>query len=188
MNTHESDAAWYLSELMTILTNMAKTISFEAVVLICIIFAIYQYIGDREKQYKAKVASQQRKYIRDIVLHLPSNIYESAFELDRVDAEQQEQILRLMRAYFDIAYDCNMLYKNKQLSKKDWLAIKTDLEYALTKPAFQDAWYTLNQTRGYQAKFANFIRKFIEKTNKKLKVEPVQTTAMLDVDVDEIKY
>ena len=188
MNTVDNTSDWYISEFITVLNQVSKIISFESIALIFIIVAIYQYIRDREAQHKTHIAIEHKKRFEQVFVNLPSNIYESSFEIETLDIAEKEAILRYMRTFFDLNYEASMLYKKKQIEKKEWSEIKTELEYALTKPAFQDAWFKLNQTRGYQNKFANLIRKIIDKSNKKQKVDPVQATPMLNIEHNDNKY
>ncbi len=85
------------------------------------------------KQLKLNFFANYTKRYQEIMLHLPFSIYNEDFNFNDLKADEKEQILKYMRAYFDLCSEEYHLWKNGNINKDVWEEWKSGIDFAFSK-------------------------------------------------------
>lgn len=137
------------------------------VALVSSFFSIWiQDRGVRKQLLVANISEYTKRY-QEIILNLPKNVIFDDFNLESLDVEEQDKILRYMWIYFDLCYEEFSIYKDlKLINKTLWRRWKSGMASSFNKPAFQQSWYLISNNTTYPQPFVNFINSL----NKKSKI------------------
>ena len=62
-----------------------------------------------------------------------------------------------MRAYFDLCSEEYYLYKKNDIDKNTWKEWESGIKFALSKPAFQQAWKKISNDTKFYSEFNKFV-------------------------------
>lgn len=94
---------------------------------------------------------------QQIIMQLPEYVYQ-----DHPIAEDAcQQILPIMRAYYDLCSEEYFLYEQKYLSKKVWKEWRSGMEYIFQRPVFKQCWEKMDLQDTSYSNFREFVRKEI---------------------------
>lgn len=127
--------------------------------------ALYVAVNNFKKQLQLQFFSDYTKRYQEITLNLPERINESDFNIPTLDQPVRERTLRYMRAYFDLCSEEYFLWRGKNISNNTWNEWKSGILFALSKPAFKQAWEIIKLDTVHYNDFANFIK---SNTSKKM--------------------
>lgn len=132
--------------------------------LIASLFSIWiQDRGVRKQLLVANVSEYTKRY-QEIILNLPKSVIFDDFNLESLDGEEQDKILRYMWIYFDLCYEEFSIYYDLRLINKIlWRRWKSGMASSFDRPAFQQSWYLISNNTSYPQPFVNFINSLIKK-------------------------
>ena len=134
------------------------------VVLITLFFTIRNF----SKQLKLNFFSEYTKRYQEIILNLPSNIYEDNFDFEKLSQKKKEKTIKFMRSYFDLCSEEFFLWKNKNIDKDVWKEWESGIEYSLSKRAFKEGWNNyINISTIYYKDFTEFITEILKNIENK---------------------
>jgi len=93
-----------------------------------------------------QVFTEYTRRYQEIMLPIPTAVFSSDFDLDRLDLADREAVLRALRAYFDMCSEELHLERGKKLDQKVWKYWQEGILDLLKFPAFRQAW-------GYMVRF-----------------------------------
>ncbi len=114
------------------------------------------------KQLQLNFFSDYTKRYQQIILGFPEGINDKNFRISEQPADQRAHTLRHMRAYFDLCSEEYYLKIQGHIDKDMWKEWESGIRFALSKPAFQEAWHTLHQDTTYYKEFAGFVAAAIQ--------------------------
>ena len=76
--------------------------------------------------------------------------------------KEKEDILRWLRAYFDMCSEEYYLHDNELVDEKVWNLWEAGIVDSLKKPAFVKAWGLIQSNKYFHHKFATYIEKIID--------------------------
>ena len=120
-------------------------------------FALWWQIRSLRKQLLVQTFSDYTKRYQDIILKFPEDINEPDFNMEA--KENKDEIMRAMRAYFDLSWEEYYLYDIKLLDKKLWKTWKEGMEFAFSKKAFRQAWVKIKNDTQYVKEFVDLVEK-----------------------------
>lgn len=116
---------------------------------------IYLQLRALSQQVKLQHYSDYTKRYQEIALKFPEEVNRKDFSL--VGREDYDKTMRYMRAYFDLCFE-EWDLNNKQLIEPTfWSVWKGGMAFALTKPAFQQAWSIIRRDSSFGAEFEAFV-------------------------------
>ncbi|HIK07018.1 MAG TPA: hypothetical protein IGS40_20395 [Trichormus sp. M33_DOE_039] len=132
--------------------------------LIASLFSIWiQDRGVRKQLLVANVSEYTKRY-QEIILNLPKSVIFDDFNLESLDGEERDKILRYMWIYFDLCYEEFSIYYDLRLINKTlWRRWKSGMASSFDRPAFQQSWYLISNNTSYPQPFVNFINSLIKK-------------------------
>jgi len=100
------------------------------------------------KQLALQTYSDYTKRYQEIILHFPEEINQDDFDLSsRTD---RPKVMRYMRAYFDLCFEEYDLSERKLIPTQIWQSWLGGIEFALSKPAFRQAWDQIKADTQYR--------------------------------------
>ncbi len=120
------------------------------------IFALLWQIWTSNKQSKMQTYLVYTQRYHDIAVNFPIGVESATFHLPQ-DEKEKENILRWLRAYFDLCSEQYYLNEKKLIDNKVWILWKGGMQDSLQKPAFQQAWKEIQTNNYYNKVFANYI-------------------------------
>jgi hypothetical protein len=107
-----------------------------------------------KKQLTAHLYAEYTKRYQHIILEFPENI--NTADLPVEDSDEYRDVMRQMRAYFDLCYEERALHKRGYIDKTTWNDWRQGMKAAVGKPAFQQAWQRISKDQQYP-EFREFI-------------------------------
>jgi gamma-glutamylcyclotransferase len=129
-------------------------------VLISLI-ALWKQMRKLSDQLMIQQFSYYTKRYQDIILNFPENINEKNIILS--SRSDYNQIMRYMRAYFDMCYEQWFLNTHKLLDEKIWGDWKLGMGSAFSKTAFRQAWRVIKEDSNFGYGFEQFVGGFFSK-------------------------
>lgn len=127
-----------------------------AAMIIAILALVWQ-IHQSNKQSKMNFFSIYTQRYQDIVINLPIGLESKEFSLDSFSDEKKEEILRWIRAYYDLCSEEYHLNKDGLISNKIWKLWNAGMRDSLKKPAFIEAWNLIQINDYYDSDFADYV-------------------------------
>ena len=124
---------------------------------------VYLQLRTLSQQIKLQHFSDYTKRYQEIILHFPEDINESNFVL--AGREDYNQTMRYMRAYFDLSYEEWELSQKKLIAPAFWGTWKSGIEFALSKPAFQQGWQVIRRDTRYGPEFEDFVDRCVNRAS-----------------------
>ena len=121
--------------------------------LIALIFTVRSFIA----QQKLSVFIEYTKRYSDINHTFPVDISSDTFVLN--DHKDKENILKNMRAYFELCSEEYYLKNEKGLINSSWEGWTKGMLLKFEKPAFKDAWEILKTEEIQYIPFVEFIER-----------------------------
>lgn len=144
---------------------MEHLISPIATIAAILVAALALWIG--MKQFKEQVRlnffTDYTKRYQEIMINLPHDIGDPDFDIHALDPEQREQILRYMRAYFDLCSEEYHQYQKKRIDQDTWNEWEEGIKYSFSKRAFRDGWEELTFNSKYYGDFVSLAEKVQDK-------------------------
>jgi len=117
--------------------------------------ALWVQIRALRKQLVLQTYSDYTKRYQEIILHFPEDINQSDFDLSSRD--DRSDVMRYMRAYYDLCYEEHDLSKRRLIDKQIWLSWLGGMQFALSKPAFRQAWEQIKTDTQYAEDFCLLV-------------------------------
>lgn len=118
-----------------------------------LIVAIHHF----KKQLNLNFFSDYTKRYQEIILNFPEGINREDFKISEQAEDVRDRTLRYMRAYFDLCSEEYFLSRKGNIDKETWDEWETGIKFAFSKPAFREAWRTLNLDTIYYGKFSEYV-------------------------------
>lgn len=115
------------------------------------------------QQLRLNFFAEYTKRYQEIILNFPEKINELTFKISELSPEIQDHTLRYMRAYFDLCSEQYYLWRKGHLDEDVWEEWESGIKFALSKPAFQEAWRTLDVDTIYYGDFSKFVSELIKR-------------------------
>lgn len=123
--------------------------------------ALVVTIRQFKKQLHLNFFSDYTKRYQEIILNLPLGVDGDGFKISDQPEDVRDKTLRYMRAYFDLCSEEYFLWRNGDLDKKTWKEWEAGIMLAFSKPAFKEAWETLNLDTIYYSQFSDYVSEII---------------------------
>lgn len=107
------------------------------------IIALLWQMHSLRKQLVLQTFSDYTKRYQEIILHFPEEINRADFDLSSRD--DKSNVMRHMRAHYDLCFEEYDLSKRKLIDKCTWNGWREGMEFAFSKPAFQQAWQQIKK-------------------------------------------
>lgn len=143
--------------------NPAEYISLGAVFVAVLALAWQVHLSNNLSKMQTFLTYTQR--YQDIVINLPIGVESERFSIEGMEDKEREQILRWLRAYFDLCSEEYYLKNNKLVDEKVWQLWEAGMTDSLRKPAFMEAWTAVQSNNYYHRDFANYINNIISQYN-----------------------
>lgn len=130
--------------------------------------ALWFTISSFKKQLQLNFFSDYTKRYQEIILNFPDSIHDKDFNLNELDELNRDRTIRYMRAYFDLCSEEYYLKTQGHIDIDTWQEWEAGIKFALSKPAFQQAWKSLNLDSIYYGSFSNYLSKLLENEKKQL--------------------
>ncbi|MDQ6988293.1 MAG: hypothetical protein Q9M19_00300 [Mariprofundaceae bacterium] len=124
--------------------------------LIAIIGLIIQSCSLKKQLYLQNFIAYTQRY-QEIILHFPEHINESNFCLSSLKQDEKQNLMRYMRAYFDLCFEEFTLHKKGFMHQDLWLIWDEGIKSALSKPAFQQTLQHIQGGTAYPHGFRQWI-------------------------------
>lgn len=125
------------------------------------ILALWKQMRKLSDQLMIQQFSDYTKRYQEIILHFPEDINENSFVLsNRMD---YDQVMRYMRAYFDMCYEQWFLNTRTLLDEKMWADWKLGMGSAFSKPALRQAWRIIKEDSNFGIGFEGFVNGLLGK-------------------------
>ena len=125
-----------------------------AVIAICAL-SWQVYANSRQSRMQTFLSYTQR--YQEILITLPIGVESVDFILEEKEEKEREQILRWLRAYFDLCSEEFYLNNNRLVNKEVWNLWQMGMADSLKKPAFIYAWKKIQSNNYYHPEFAAYI-------------------------------
>lgn len=119
------------------------------------VVALWWQMRALRRQLVLQTYSDYTKRYQEIILHFPEEINQSDFSLSSRD--DRSSIMRCMRAYYDLCYEEHDLSKRKLIDKQIWQSWFGGMQFALSKPAFRQAWEQIKTDTQYAEDFCLLV-------------------------------
>ncbi|MDD7528456.1 MAG: hypothetical protein PUK04_03180 [Bacteroidales bacterium] len=106
------------------------------------------------RQQRLEFFARYTERYQQIIVRLPECVYNDQPVADDV----LQQILPIMRAYYDLCSEEYFLYQQKYLSKKVWHEWQAGMVDAFRRPVFRQCWDRIDQQGDCYHDFGLFIR------------------------------
>jgi len=121
------------------------------------LFSLRDASRNFKKQLKLQFFADYTKRYQDIMLNLPSIAYDESANIEDLPEEDRENLLKYMRAYFDLCSEQYYLNKVGHLEEEIWSEWSAGIKYLFGKQIFHQAWQKINQQKGYYPEFSQWI-------------------------------
>lgn len=139
-------------------------ISVSVLTLIVTTTALVITIRQFRKQLQLNFFADYTKRYQEIILNFPERVNEDGFIISDQPPEVRDRTLRYMRAYFDLCSEEYYLWRKGNLDNDTWKEWETGIKFAFSKPAFKEAWSTLQLDTIYYGEFSKFVTEAITKS------------------------
>lgn len=109
------------------------------------------------RQLQLNFFSEYTRRYQEIMLNFPGGINREDFELESLDVQSKDKVLRYMRAYFDLCSEEFFLKKNGHIGDRTWEEWKAGMEFSFSKTAFKSSWKLLLEDTIYYGEFCRFV-------------------------------
>jgi hypothetical protein len=106
------------------------------------------------------------KRYQEIVLSFPESINEASFLLENLPRDERDKTMRHMRAYFDLCFEEWDLKNKKLVDQKFWDLWKGGMEFAFSKPSFQQAWKIIETDSRFGPEFEAFVGNAMKRSSR----------------------
>lgn len=142
--------------------NTADIIQFSLLVatILGLVFSIWsntRQFNDLKNQIRLQVFADYTKRYQEIKFRFPSAIYSAGFELVKLDDESKEDVLRSVRAYFDLCSEEFFLAEKKMIDQNVWNMWKDEILESMTRPIFQQVWKKIESEYETYPAFVTFV-------------------------------
>ena len=134
-------------------------ISLGAVFVAVVALAWQVHLSNAQSKMQTFLTYTQR--YQDIVINLPIGVESESFSLEGIESKDREEILRWLRAYFDLCSEEYYLNKNNLVDARAWRLWESGMTDSLQKPAFVEGWRIIQSNKYFHHEFANYIQKRI---------------------------
>lgn len=119
--------------------------------------AVALTVRNFKKQLQLQFFADYTKRYQEIILNFPDWINDENIQISELPPEIEDQILRYMRAYFDLCSEEYFLWKNHYIEDETWYEWQSGMSYAFSKPAFMQAWERLSFGAIFYREFAALV-------------------------------
>jgi len=124
--------------------------------------ALFVTINQFKKQLQLSVFSDYTKRYQEIILNFPACIGRRDFDFSALDSITRDNVLRYMRAYFDLCSEEYYLWEDKCIADKVWREWESGIKYAFSTTAFIQGWKLIGFGADYYARFACYVNSIID--------------------------
>jgi len=110
-----------------------------------------------ERQTRLQNFAEYTRRYQQIVLNFPEDINSPSFVLGKPGTEKYDNVMRYMRAYFDLCFEEWYLHRQGLIETDFWNIWYDGIETAVSKPSFQQAWRVMKADTNYGPEFSSFI-------------------------------
>jgi len=110
-----------------------------------------------KKQLQLNFFAEYTKRYQEIILNFPEGINREDFKISEQPEDARDKTLRYMRAYFDLCSEEYFLSRKGNIDDETWKEWETGIKFAFSKPAFREAWRTLDLDNIYYGKFSDYV-------------------------------
>ncbi len=116
----------------------------------------YKAIKEMRDQVRTTVYLECTRRYYDIVTQLPDEASDSQRSALRSSSANQDEIMGLMRAYYDLCSEQYYLHGTGKISHETWNHWREGLTFTIKLPTFREAWDEIRE-EGYKKSFVDFI-------------------------------
>lgn len=118
---------------------------------------LYQGHATRKQLALQNFANYTKRY-EDIFLHLPEVVADADFSLASITTEEvKSNIMRYMRAYFDLCSEELVLYKRGYIDKATWHTWKSGMKAAFARESSRQIWAIISKETYFSPAFRTFV-------------------------------
>lgn len=139
--------------------DIADYIALGAVFVALIALIRQMYLHDKQSKIHTYLTYTQR--YQEIAIHLPIGVEADGFSLEKYSTDEKEEILRWLRAYFDMCSEEFYLHDNELVDEQVWCLWEAGIVDSLKKPAFVKSWGLIQSNKYFHNKFATYIENII---------------------------
>ncbi|MFW3145538.1 MAG: hypothetical protein ACMUIE_01855 [Thermoplasmatota archaeon] len=139
--------------------DMPNLIAIASLILVVLIFISEQ--RQLKKQMMLQNFSDYTSRYQQILLNLPLSITDKDFDIDKLDKEEKEKVLKWMRVYFDLCAEEYLLHRKKLIDEEVWEDWLEGMIGTYNTPAFRNGWEIISQNKDIYEKFKPFAQKEI---------------------------
>lgn len=126
--------------------------------LIVAMLALFWQMHQGNKQSKVHFFTTYTQRYQEIFLNLPVGVESSDFSLNGCEPKEKNEILRWMRAYYDLCSEEFYLNEEGLIDRKVWKLWDKGTKDLLKKPAFIDAWKLVQRHNYFDRRFAQYVK------------------------------
>ncbi len=126
-------------------------------------FALGWQMRALRRQLVLQTYSDYTKRYQEIILHFPEDINQADFDLSSRNEDDRSSVMRYMRAYFDLCYEEHDLSKKKLIAREIWQSWLGGMQFALSKPAFRQAWERIRTDTKYEDDFCFLVYRSVKR-------------------------
>lgn len=119
--------------------------------------ALLTSVRSFKKQLQLNFFADYTKRYQEIIINFPESVNRQDFDINSLDSSIRDQTMRYMRAYFDLCSEEYFLWRKGNINTETWREWESGIKYALSKPAFKNAWESLQLDTVYYGDFTSFI-------------------------------
>lgn len=139
--------------------NTSDWIQF-ALLFVTALALLWQIYRSNQLAHLENFRSYTERY-QDIFLKLPVGIEDDDFQLALLRDDEKENLLRWIRAYFDLCSEEYYLQRRGYLCRDVWKLWNGGMKDSFKKPAFKQAWSMLQKDGYYASEFAKHVSSLI---------------------------
>ncbi len=119
-----------------------------------VVTAIINFRFIRKEHWITLYFEFNRRYA-EIRWQFPNDILSDKFDVNRLESED---LMKLMRRYFDLcSEEFYLKEKKKWIEKELWGEWERGIKYYMSKPAFREAWQKVRNEEDYYTGFVQFM-------------------------------
>ncbi|MFQ5864654.1 MAG: hypothetical protein ACE5IW_05430 [bacterium] len=126
--------------------------------LIALCALIYQMYQNGRQMRLQNFMEYTLRY-QNIMLELPISIESNNFTLQSLNNQEKENVLKYLRAYFDLCSEEYYLEKNALIDKYVWDLWEKGMKDSFRKPAFKEGWEIIQKDSYFSKSFEDFFIK-----------------------------
>lgn len=131
-----------------------------AAVVVALLALWYQVLQSNRQARLQNFLTYSQRY-QEILVHLPTKMEARDFDLEELDEEKKEEVLRWLRAYFDLCSE-QFYLKGKRLVEPDfWRLWEGGIVDSLRKPGYVQGWKIIQRDQYFSAEFSSLIEDLI---------------------------